>query len=120
MKIDLPVRPRRNRATKNIRNMVREHSLQVSDLIMPLFVIDGENIRQPVESMPGIDRLTTDLVVEKCKELNTLQVPAVVLFPALDDAFKDPMAKESCLSKIGFQVMPLFSVFQTPPLAMET
>ncbi len=96
MKIDLPIRPRRNRATESIRNLVRENSLQITDLIMPLFVINGENTRQPVDSMPGIDRLTPDLVVDKCKELNGLGVQAVVLFPALDDVLKDPLAKESC------------------------
>jgi porphobilinogen synthase len=62
---------------------------------MPLFVIEGQNQRDPIDSMPGIDRLSCDLIVEKCKELNDLQVPAVVLFPALDDAKKDPGATES-------------------------
>ncbi len=103
MKIDIPARPRRNRATENVRNLVRENILQVSDLIMPLFVIEGENLRQPVDSMPGIDRLTPDLIVTKCKALNALGVPAVVLFPALDDSVKDPMAKESCNEKGLYQ-----------------
>ncbi len=95
MTISIPIRPRRNRISESMRNLVRENFLKTSDLIMPLFVIDGHNQRQPVESMPGIDRLSKDLIVEKCKELHELQVPAVVLFPALDDSKKDPAAKES-------------------------
>lgn len=95
MNLAIPIRPRRNRLSESIRNLVREHKLTSADLIMPLFVIDGTNSRQPVLSMPGIDRLSTDLVVEKCKALYEMAVPAVVLFPALDDSKKDPFAKES-------------------------
>ncbi|MCG8338887.1 MAG: porphobilinogen synthase [Proteobacteria bacterium] len=95
MTISIPIRPRRNRISESMRNLVRENCLKTSDLIMPLFVIEGHNQRQPIESMPGIDRLSTDLIVEKCKELHELRVPAVVLFPALDDSKKDPAAKES-------------------------
>lgn len=95
MNLSIPIRPRRNRISESIRRMVRENSLKTSDLIMPLFVIEGQNARQPVESMPGIDRLSTDLIVEKCKKLKDLGVPAVVLFPALDDTVKDPKATES-------------------------
>ncbi|MBU2511468.1 porphobilinogen synthase [bacterium] len=95
MKISIPIRPRRNRVSESVRDMVREHSLKSSDLIMPLFVIDGQNQRQPVESMPGIDRLSTDLIVEKCRKLFDLSVPAVVLFPALEESCKDPLASES-------------------------
>ncbi len=95
MTISIVTRPRRNRVSESMRNLVRENSLSTSDLIMPLFVIEGQNQKQPVESMPGVDRLSSDLVVEKCKELYDLQIPAVVLFPALDDSKKDPSAKES-------------------------
>lgn len=114
MKIDLPIRPRRNRATESIRSLVRENTLLVSDLIMPLFVIDGENTCQPVKSMPGIDRLTPDLIVNKCKELNGLGVPAVVLFPALDDRLKDPLAKES-LNKNGLYQRTLRAIKEAIP-----
>ena len=95
MKITLAARPRRNRASESIRNLVRENSLQVSDLIMPLFVIDGQSSKQEVESMPGIYRFSPDLIVQECQTLYQLGVPAVVLFPALTDNFKDPLAKES-------------------------
>jgi porphobilinogen synthase len=103
MKISIPIRPRRNRVSENIRNMVRENSLSPSDLIMPLFVIEGENKRQLVESMPGIDRLSPDLIVEKCRELSDLSVPGVVLFPAHGDDKKDPMATESANDKGLYQ-----------------
>lgn len=95
MRISIPIRPRRNRVSESVRSLVRENDISVSDLIMPLFVIDGRNARQPVESMPGIDRLSRDLIVDKCKELNEDGVPAVVLFPALEESVKDSMATES-------------------------
>ena len=101
--IFIPSRPRRNRVSESIRNLVRENALTTSDLIMPLFVIDGQNKRVPVDSMPGIDRLSLDLIVEKCQELYALNVPAVVLFPALEEAVKDPFAKESCNEKGLYQ-----------------
>jgi porphobilinogen synthase len=81
---------------------------------MPLFVIEGSNSRQPVASMPGIDRLSTDLVVEKCKALYDMKVPAVVLFPALDDSKKDPLAKES-YNEGGLYHRTLRAVKETVP-----
>ncbi len=95
MTITITSRPRRNRVSDSIRSLVRENSLQVTDLIMPLFIIEGNNIQQPVESMPGISRLSLDLIVKECQTLHQLGVPAVVLFPALDDARKDTRASES-------------------------
>jgi len=74
---------------------VRENHLKVSDLIMPLFIIDGTNKQQPVESMPGISRFSSDLIVQECETLHQLGVPAVVLFPALEDSVKDARASES-------------------------
>lgn len=95
MAIDLIYRPRRNRVSESMRSLVRENFVQVTDLIMPLFVTDGEAVRQEIKSMPGIFRLSLDLIVKECKELSKLGVPAVVLFPALDDSLKDPFGKES-------------------------
>jgi len=62
---------------------------------MPLFVIDGQGNKQEVESMPGIFRFSPDLIVEECQTLHQLGVPAVVLFPALVEEYKDPLATES-------------------------
>ena len=73
-------RLRRNRSSKVIRNMVAETSLSVDDLIMPLFVCPGEKVKNPIKSMPGNDQLSVDMLVEKCKELYTSGVKAVLLF----------------------------------------
>jgi len=95
MAINLISRPRRNRVSASIRALVRESTLQAADLIMPLFVIEGKEQQQPIASMPGISRLSPDLIVRECRLLHELGVPAVVLFPALDPNLKDPLARES-------------------------
>ncbi|MCS7204189.1 MAG: porphobilinogen synthase [Leptospiraceae bacterium] len=88
-------RPRRNRKSENIRNLVRESNISVNDLIMPLFVKEGSGVREPISSMPGIFRLSPDEVIKECKEIHSLGIPAVILFPAIPDEKKDPLAKES-------------------------
>lgn len=95
MTISIIHRPRRNRASKSIRALVQENHLHISDLIMPLFVIEGTNQKTEVTSMPGVYRYSTDLIIEKCKAIYDLGIQAVVLFPALPDNKKDPRAKES-------------------------
>jgi len=75
------LRMRRNRRTRWSRDLVREHTLQVADLIWPVFVIDGENAREPVSSMPGVERYSIDLVVKKAEEAATLGIPVIALFP---------------------------------------
>ncbi|MCP4756479.1 MAG: porphobilinogen synthase, partial [Proteobacteria bacterium] len=72
MKISLKHRPRRNRVSESVRSLVRENRLQVENLIMPLFVIDGDSQQQEVESMPGIFRFSSDLIVRECRELHQL------------------------------------------------
>jgi len=88
-------RPRRNRKNIATRNLVRENSLSVHDLIAPLFVIEGENLKIPVDSMPGQSRLSIDLLVKEVQELSRLGIPCVSLFPALDDSIKNSTATES-------------------------
>ena len=61
--LDLLHRPRRLRQTQSLRDLVEETDLKVSKLIQPLFVIEGESIREPVASMPGIERLSIDLLI---------------------------------------------------------
>ena len=73
-------RPRRNRRTPAIRNLVRETNLTSHDLIAPLFVMEGKNISEPIHSMPGISRFSIDLLVQECKELYSLGIPCVSLF----------------------------------------
>jgi porphobilinogen synthase len=74
-------RLRRNRKASWSRRMISENTLQVSDLIWPMFVIDGENTRDPVASMPGVERYSIDLAVGKAKEAAELGIPVVALFP---------------------------------------
>ncbi len=75
--------------------MVRESSLTASDLIAPLFIIEGSGLNVPVESMPGQSRFSPDLIVKEASELFDLGVPCVSLFPALEDGLKDSVASES-------------------------
>ncbi|MHC4957576.1 MAG: porphobilinogen synthase [Planctomycetota bacterium] len=95
MSVRLITRMRRNRRTPAIRALVRETTLAPSDFIWPLFVVDGKNERIPVESMPGCFRLSRDLIVEEAREAFQLGIPAVALFPVIDERLKDPLAKES-------------------------
>ncbi|MCB1326279.1 MAG: porphobilinogen synthase [Spirochaetales bacterium] len=93
--MELPQRPRRNRRWPSLRSLVRENELGVCDLVMPLFVIAGQNKRESIKSMPGIERLSTDLIVAECESLLELGVRAVALFPALTENEKDRRATES-------------------------
>jgi porphobilinogen synthase len=88
-------RPRRNRKSQAIRNLIRETHLTPHDLIAPLFVIEGSHLKDPILSMPGIHRLSIDLLVQECRELYDLGVPCVSLFPAIDEKLKTPDAKEA-------------------------
>jgi porphobilinogen synthase len=91
----LPERPRRNRRTEAIRRMVRETSLTPAHLVAPLFVVDGDRERQPIPSMPGYERLSIDLLLEKCRQLADLGIGGVALFPALPAYKKDKTASEA-------------------------
>jgi len=73
-------RPRRLRKNENFRRMIRETRLSVDNLIMPLFVVPGTRVTNPVASMPGIAQLSVDRAVEECKEIQDLGIPAVILF----------------------------------------
>ncbi|MGP0565061.1 MULTISPECIES: porphobilinogen synthase [unclassified Nitrospina] len=73
-------RPRRLRKSAAIQRMVRETVLTPDDLILPLFVCEGKGVRTPIGSMPGIDRLSIDLLGQEVKEAHSLGIPAVILF----------------------------------------
>jgi porphobilinogen synthase len=73
-------RPRRLRKNENLRRMVRETRLSVDSLIMPLFVVPGSRVSNPVASMPGVAQLSVDRAVEECKAIRDLGIPAVILF----------------------------------------
>lgn len=93
------IRPRRNRRTAPIRDMVRETHLGVEHLIAPLFVVDGSKQRIPVRSLPGIDRVSEDEALRDINALMELGVRSFVLFPAVDDALKDKEATYSHAKK---------------------
>jgi porphobilinogen synthase len=87
-------RARRLRRTANLRRMVRETRLHIDDLIYPLFCVEGDNVRQPIASMPGICQLSIDLVVEEARQAAELGIPAVMLFGIPDH--KDARGSEAC------------------------
>ncbi|HJO71524.1 MAG TPA: porphobilinogen synthase [Rhodospirillales bacterium] len=88
-------RMRRNRRDAWTRRMVAEHTLSADDFIWPLFVVDGADERQPVPSMPGVDRLSVDLVADAVGEAKELGIPAVAVFPYTDESLKTPDAREA-------------------------
>ena len=92
MSYDLPQRPRRNRQSAAVRGLVRETHLTPSHLIYPLFLLDGESRREPIESMPGIDRVTEDHALWEIESAMELGVSSFVLFPAVNDDLKDTKA----------------------------
>jgi porphobilinogen synthase len=82
------IRPRRLRLNPSLRRMVRETSLSQDDLIFPLFVVHGKDIRHPISSMPGIFQLSIDQAVQEAQEAKDLGIPAIILFgiPAVKDS----------------------------------
>lgn len=88
-------RLRRNRRDDWSRRLVQENHLSVDDLIWPVFVHEGENRREAVPSMPGVDRLSVDLLVESVGEARDLGIPAVAIFPATPPEKKTPEAEEA-------------------------
>jgi len=88
-------RMRRNRAHEFSRRLVRENVLTTADLIYPLFVIEGEDTRQPVDSMPGVDRLTIDLLVAEARRAHAIGIPLVALFPNLALDLRTPGGEQA-------------------------
>jgi len=88
-------RPRRNRLTSGVRGLIRETNIQPRDLVWPTFVQEGNNLRTPIGSMPGVSRLSIDQLVVDSNKAFELGVPAVALFPAIDDSLKNSEGKES-------------------------
>ncbi|MBN7811392.1 porphobilinogen synthase [Algoriphagus sp. H41] len=88
-------RPRRNRKSEAVRNLVEENSVSVKDLIFPLFLIDGANKKVEVNSMPGIFRFSQDLMLKEIEECMKLGITAFDVFPAYPESLKDSTASES-------------------------
>jgi len=88
-------RPRRNRRTESIRQMVQETHIHPSQLIVPLFILEGKEAREPIASMPGIVRLSTDLALLEAEECMKLGLKNFILFPAVPEMYKDKYATYS-------------------------
>jgi porphobilinogen synthase len=86
---------RRLRRTPALRALAEENTLTTADLIWPVFVMDGKNTSQPVASMPGVERLTVDHVVEAAKQAQALGIPAICIFPYTDPALKTQLCEEA-------------------------
>ena len=93
--LPLVQRPRRNRKAEWSRRLVRENQLATDDLIWPLFVIAGAGRREPVPSMPGVDRLTVDEAVREAERAARLRIPAIALFPYTDASLRDARGSEA-------------------------
>ncbi len=89
------IRPRRNRKNAFMRDLVQENSLNVNDLIQPLFFLEGENKKEEIASMPGQYRFSLDLLLEEVARLQNLGLKCVSLFPAIEESLKTSDAREA-------------------------
>lgn len=89
------VRLRRMRSAPFSRRLMAETHLSVDDLIYPLFILDGVNRREQIKSMPGIERISIDLLLKEAEELLELKIPAIALFPVIDESKKTLLAEEA-------------------------
>ena len=94
-RLDLPTRLRRNRRSEWVRRMVREKRLTTDDLIWPLFIMDGDNKRAAIPSMPGVERLTVDQAVRDAERAAKLTIPCLALFPYTDPSLRDETGSEA-------------------------
>lgn len=88
-------RMRRNRKADWTRRLVQENRLTVDDLIWPIFIVPGSNIVQPIDAMPGVNRMSIDKAVEAVKEAADLGIPAIATFPNIDMSLRDETGSNS-------------------------
>ncbi|OCG20736.1 MULTISPECIES: porphobilinogen synthase [unclassified Gilliamella] len=88
-------RLRRNRSHDFSRRMVAEHSLTVNDLIYPAFIIEGNNVTEPVTSMPNVNRMSIDVLLNEAEQVAKLGIPVLALFPVIEPAKKSLLAQEA-------------------------
>lgn len=93
--LNLPRRPRRNRRTAAIRELTQETTLSVSNLIYPMFILEGTGLKSEIKSMPGIHRFSLDTLLEELKEVTDLGIRSICLFPNYPEDKKDKTATES-------------------------
>jgi porphobilinogen synthase len=94
-RLDLAIRPRRNRKAEWARRLVRENVVTTDDLIWPVFIIDGDNRRSPIASMPGVERLTVDQIVRDAERAVKLDIPCLALFPFTEPGLRDEVGSEA-------------------------
>jgi porphobilinogen synthase len=94
-RLDLAIRPRRNRRADWARRMVREHVLTSDDLIWPLFLVEGKKVRAAVGSMPGVERLSIDEAVRAAERAARLSIPCLALFPYTEHEKRDERGSEA-------------------------
>ncbi len=94
-------RPRRNRAHASLRDLVQETRLHPSDFVWPVFIKEGSQLREAIPSMPGVFRLSLDVLEKELSELLPIGLKAVALFPVIDEKLKNSTATEA-LNKNGF------------------
>ena len=88
-------RPRRMRESSFSRTLMRENNISVNNLIYPMFVIEGNKVRQDIESMPGIQRLSIDELIKDATECHKLGIPAIAIFPCIEKNLKTKDAREA-------------------------
>lgn len=99
-RVQLPRRPRRLRSSEALRRLARETRLSIDQFVAPLFVIEGEEVKEPIDAMPGQYRMSIDVLLREVTELHRLGIRAVALFPVIHDSLKDPFGTE-CLNSEG-------------------
>lgn len=92
---DFLKRPRRNRKSAALRQLVEETTLKIADLISPFFIIEGESVRTPILAMPGINRLSIDLMLREAERLHAQGISAIALFPVIDPSLKNEEGSEA-------------------------
>lgn len=93
--LNIPFRLRRNRKSESIRQMVQETLLVPSDMVVPLFLIEGENVAQEISSMPGVERLTLDKMLREALMLFEKGIRSIALFPVVSSHLRTPSAEEA-------------------------
>lgn len=111
------IRPRRNRKSEGIRNLVQENWVTKNDLLFPLFLLPGANKQEPIKSMPGISRFSLDLLLKEIEQCMKLGLNAFAIFPCLPESVKDSYATESA-NKEGLYIKSLEKIKQEFPESM--
>ena len=113
-------RPRRNRQSAAVRGLVQENFLQKEDLLFPLFLLDGNNKKEEVSSMPNIFRYSLDLLLKEIDECANMGIQSFAVFPVLPEELKDKYATESA-NKEGLYIKALEKIKQEfPHIALMT